>query len=262
MGKAHIPDDLILEDLTCNSIQHVINTMVSSGLAWSTISHTYTLISQALSQAQNYGLPDKSYLLRGVILPKKQKKRVRAVSPEQQRLFRAKNDSFHAPHFEFLLQTGIRVGELIGLQQQDIDVRARSITIQRNYYRGSYQTPKTDESRREIPLSVRAWRILQERITLGQPSAPVFRGAAGRVLNYRSMLAAYKRTLQAASLPDCGIHALRHTFATELLRRGANIKVISDLLGHNSIKTTCDIYSDVTIDMKLSAVSLLDAAEL
>jgi len=65
VGKALIPDDLILEDLTCNSIQHVINTMVSSGLAWSTISHTYTLISQALSQAQNYGLPDKSYLLRG-----------------------------------------------------------------------------------------------------------------------------------------------------------------------------------------------------
>lgn len=258
----HIPDDLQIDQLTCKSIQGIINNMVFSGLSWSTVSHTYTLISQALSQAQNYGFPDKSHLLKGIMLPKKQKKRVRAFSPEQLQLFRAHNHGFHADHFSFLLLTGLRIGELIGLQQQDLDIRRRCIQIQRNYYRGSFQTPKTDESQREIPLSAEAWRIVQKRIVLGRPAAPLFTGQTGRILDYRSMLSAFTNLLQTAGLPHSGIHVLRHTFATELLRRGVNLKIISDLLGHSTIKTTCDIYSDVSLEMKFDAVSRFDLPEI
>lgn len=259
-AAGHIPEQLDFENLTVRDLQGIINTMISEGLAWSTISHTFTLISQALSQAQNYGLPEKSHLLKGVILPKKRKKRVSAFSASQQKLFLKQNNSLHREHFEFLLLTGLRIGELIGLKQKDVDIYGRTIHVQRNFYRGLYQTPKTPESDRIVPLSHRAWQIISKRLRLGEPEAPVFTGRFGGVLNYRSMLEAFKKTTAAAGLPDCGIHVLRHTFATELLRRGANIKVISELLGHRDIKVTCDIYSDVTLDMMSGAVQLLDAA--
>ena len=258
---AHIPFGIDYDTLLCSDIQKIINTMVSSGLAWSTVMHTFTLISQALTHAHNYGLPDKSHLLKGVILPKYQKRHIRAFSASEQKLFFRNNRSYHAEGFEFLLLTGLRVGEFIGLQQQDINIHDHTIMVRRNYYRGQYQTPKTPESNRVLPLSGRAWQIIKNRLVLGMPAAPVFVGRYGGVLNYRSMLESFKKTIAAAGLPDCGIHVLRHTFATELLRRGASVKVISELLGHNDIKTTCDIYSDVTLDMKYSAVALLDVLE-
>lgn len=260
-AAAHIPDDIVLDELTREDLQCIINKMVDAGLAWSTVSHTFTLVSDALSHAQNYGLPDKSYLLKGVIMPKRQKKRVRAFLPEELQRFRQNNKSVHADVFEFLLQNGLRIGELIGLQQRDFDVRSRLYVVDRTYYRDGYQGPKTPESKRSMPLTAQSWEIVRSRIVLGQPTAPVFLGRTGKILNYRSVLESFDNTLDKAGLHvEGGLHILRHTFATELLRRGVSLKVISELLGHGSIKTTCDIYSDVTLDMKLDALATLNAS--
>lgn len=253
----HIPAGIAYDTLKSSDIQGIINTMIFSGLAWSTIMHTFTLISQALSHAQNYGFIDKSHLLKGVILPKKQKRHISAFSDSQKVLFLKNNTGYHAEHFEFLLLTGLRIGEFIGLQQQDIDAVHRILTVQRTYYRGKYQTPKTADSFRTIPLCGRSWEIVRKRVMLGHPTAPVFAGSTGKILDYRSMLDSFRKVLNFSGLSFSGIHVLRHTFATDLLRKGVSIKVISELLGHKDITVTCNVYSDVTLDMKADALQLL-----
>ena len=258
----HVPDELEFESVTTKQIQEIINTMAAHGLSYSTIKHTVSLVAQAIRIAPDYGFADKSNVLRGIVMPKFEQKRVCAFAPEEIKIFLQHNNSVHAKAFEFLYLTGIRVGELIGLKQKDINVFTRSLRIERNFYRGRYQTVKTGASEREIPLSDSAWRIICDRIVIASPELPVFTGRTGKIIDYRSMLKRFSETLEGAGLPHYGIHVLRHTFATELLRRGVDLKVISRLLGHSSIKITADIYTDVSFDMQCKAVKLLDEVEI
>ena len=258
MAAKHIPEELELCTVTVQDIQAIIRDMSLMGLSYSTIKHTYSILSQSIMAAPDYGLPDRTKALRGVILPKFEQKHICAFTPEEIDRFRSNNKSFHSEAFEFLLLTGLRIGELIGLKQKDVNLSRRSVFIRRNYYRGRYQTVKTGRSERELPLSDSAWRIIRERIVLGRPEEPLFRGRTGFILDYRSMLKSFTLTLIDANIPHRGIHVLRHTFATELLRKGADLKTISDLLGHSSVKITADIYTDVSFDLKYAAVSLLE----
>lgn len=61
-------------------------------------------------------------------------------------------------------------------------------------------------------------------------------------------------------LPHFSCHSLRHTFTTRLCEANMNIKVIQDILGHSDIRTTMDIYTDVTAELKTDAISMFNAA--
>ena len=182
MAAKHIPDGIEFDEVTVQDIQTIIRDMTLMGLSYSTIKHTYSTISQSIIAAVDYGLPDKTKALRGVILPKFEQKHISAFTPEEIDRFRRNNKSFHSDAFEFLLLTGLRIGELIGLKQKDINISRRSIFVCRNYYRGRYQTVKTSSSERELPLSDTAWRIIRERIVLGRPEEPLFKSRKGFVL--------------------------------------------------------------------------------
>lgn len=149
----------------------------------------------------------------------------------------------------------MRVGELIALEWSDIDFKKGIIHIERTDYRGKIQTPKTDKSKRDIPISKEMYYILQQNFSVG--SKKCFRNTVGEAIAYRSMLTSWHRFCENLGLPPWGLHVLRHTYATNALTAGVNIKVLSELLGHKSITITLNIYCDVREDEKQKAAERL-----
>jgi len=130
---------------------------------------------------------------------------------------------------ELLYATGLRVSELAGLTLADVDAETRTVRV-------------VGKGRKEriVPFGAKAARALEAYLVIrGTRNGPLFVGTRGRALGVRSIYELVRRRARA-----CGItrrvspHTLRHTFATHLLDRGADLRLIQDLLGHSRLSTT------------------------
>lgn len=148
------------------------------------------------------------------------------------------------------MATGIRIGELCALQWKDIDLEKRILTVKKTIQRiqcvnGFAKTkliltePKTESSKRTIPIPEYMAEILQKHIKSG--SAFLVSGKEKpmepRTLQYR-----FARILKNGKLPLVHFHALRHMFATNCIQLGFDVKTLSELLGHASVETTLNKY--------------------
>ena len=169
--------------------------------------------------------------------------------------------------------TGMRQGELLGLRWEDITENAihvaRSTTVashvdkdgSRKRYREVWDT-KTVNSVRDIPLLPSTRTMLNEHYKkqrdffavkgLPQPEY-LFTTAEGKLIDPSSFHKSYERLLQRAGVPYRKFHAIRHTFATEAIRRGVNVKDLQALLGHSDIETTY-IYVQADAESQRSAI--------
>lgn len=161
--------------------------------------------------------------------------------------------------------TGMRIGEVLGLQWGDIDWNHNTITVHRNvvkaydpeakadrYFVG---TPKTRHGFREIPLLPILRKALK---TAGgkTPDASAFIvGNSQKPKAHSSIRETYERFLKRHRLPAINFHGLRHTYATLLVESGGDIKTISTLLGHSKVSLTLDLYVHPSIDSKRKAVN-------
>lgn len=256
-AAAHITCRRRLRFIRLDDLQDVVNEMIDAGLAASTIKHTVTVMRQAHRKAVKLG-KCKKIDFSELELPRSIGAKVKALTAtEQQKILKCCSYSFYGDFFLFLMNTGLRVGEAIALRWSDIDFRAGTARIERADYRGKLHTPKTDDGKREIPLTVTALRLLQENYKIG--SELCWRNTLGCKISYRSALDAYKRIIERAGIRDCGLHILRHTFATNCLAAGVDMKVLSEILGHKSIVVTANIYTDVFPAQKSDAAERLTA---
>lgn len=145
---------------------------------------------------------------------------------------------------ELLYATGIRVGELVGLDVDDVD---RERNVVRVFGKGRKE--------RTVPFGRPAARALDFWLRQGRPllagpdSGPaVFLGARGRRIDQRAVrTVVHRRIADVPGAPDIGPHGLRHTAATHLLEGGADLRSVQELLGHASLATT-QLYTHVTTD--------------
>lgn len=152
------------------------------------------------------------------------------------------------------LKAGLRLGELIGLRWEDVDLVAGRLMVRRAVARGIIGTPKSGRSR-EIPTSDELLRALKgHRHLRGEL---VFCDADGRLLTKEECKHPLWRACKRAGLRLLGWHALRHTFASHLVMRGAPIKAVQEMLGHATIEMTMR-YSHLSPDVRRDAVGLLD----
>ena len=153
---------------------------------------------------------------------------------------------------ELLYATGIRVGELCGLDVDDVDRGRRVIRV---FGKGRKE--------RTVPYGLPADRALERWLTTGRPAlfaigagAALFLGARGRRVDQRAVRTLVHRRLEdVPGAPDLGPHGLRHTAATHLLEGGADLRTVQELLGHASLATT-QIYTHVTTDRLRAAYKL------
>jgi integrase/recombinase XerC len=145
---------------------------------------------------------------------------------------------------ELLYATGIRVGELVGLDLDDID---RERNVVRVFGKGRKE--------RSVPFGRPAARALDFWLKHGRPQlvvdgsgAAVFLGARGGRIDQRTVRTmVHRRMADVPGAPDIGPHGLRHTAATHLLEGGADLRSVQELLGHASLATT-QLYTHVTTD--------------
>ena len=164
--------------------------------------------------------------------------------------------------------TGMRVGEMTALKWRNVNIDEAYIDITEATGRikeenGKYiyvdKTPKTKSSIRRIPLPNRAIEMLEyfSEIPHGENDLVCVTDNHTRI-NSRNINHTLERMCKEADLPKLSIHSLRHTYGSVLLNKGADIKTISNLLGHTNISTTYDIYIGVNEETKIRAAKLFD----
>ncbi|MFC5179106.1 tyrosine recombinase XerC [Nocardioides taihuensis] len=145
---------------------------------------------------------------------------------------------------ELLYATGIRVGELVGLDVDDVD---RERNVVRVLGKGRKE--------RTVPFGRPAAQALDLWLAFGRPrlvaagaGPALFVGARGRRIDQRAVRTlVHRRIAEVPGAPDIGPHGLRHTAATHLLEGGADLRSVQELLGHASLATT-QRYTHVTTD--------------
>lgn len=179
-------------------------------------------------------------------------------------------------HFSFrnlgvliAMETGMRIGEVSGLQWGDFDLQDQVVRVQRTVERiyrldesGSKGTEvkisstKTLSSNREIPLSKDILRFVRPLMKICEPDNYVLSNAA-LPLEPRAYRNYFYKLCEDVGVPRINFHGLRHTFATSLIASKCDIKTVSTILGHADVSTTLDRYVHPNKEQKSRAISAL-----
>ena len=176
----------------------------------------------------------------------------------------------HGYAIQLLLNTGMRVGELLALKWSNVDFEEKQIHItetrtqvidrsdSENKYVMVDQSTKTSSGNRFVPINQKAEEALMYFKALNYNSPYVMANSDHNVITYRNLNRVLAKILENNKIGHGSLHTLRHTFATRLFKNGVDIKVISELLGHSDISITYDIYAHVINEQKKKAVEILD----
>lgn len=212
----------------------------------------------------------------------------RVLNHREQRLVQTEAQKQQNLPVLLALYTGMRLGEICALRWSDIDWENGNLWVNRTVQRiccaspdaspDSYlasspapspnpsvrkttlwlSTPKSASSHRVIPLAVPLLRMLREKAKAGPCHTYVFTSVE-RPLDPRSLQRRFAQFTKEIGLSGVHFHTLRHSFATRLIELGVDMKTVSVLLGHSSVKTTLDFYVHSLLDQQRLAVDKLAA---
>lgn len=139
---------------------------------------------------------------------------------------------------ETLYSTGIRVSELVGLNQENVDLISNIIKV-----------AGKGKKERYVPIGNKAVEAIKEYLdSRNRPSSAIFLNKNGTRLSARSVCdITYKYIKMTSASTKVSPHVLRHSFATHLLNRGADLRSVQELLGHVNLSTT-QLYTHVTTE--------------
>ena len=152
--------------------------------------------------------------------------------------------------FHLLLVTGMRVGELLALQLEDIDLNKREIHINKTKVGrtgNSFNDPKTKAGNRYIPILLdktvkRIQQLRRQDGNVTRLTGLLFQTKNDNSLNYNNVRRDWLKICKAANIEVKHIHTFRHTFATVLLAKGVPVLEVSRILGHSNATTTLNMY--------------------
>lgn len=176
--------------------------------------------------------------------------------------------------YRFILQTGLRTGELVGLKWEDIDFESKTLTIQRSmefrYKVGEWRVgpPKSKSGYRTIPLTDEAIRILKAqkeknrkiKVIPMEWSEQVFLCRKGEPVKNSTYDTALFKICDKVGIKRFSMHVLRHTFATRCIEGGMMPKTLQKILGHSNIGIAMNLYVHITEEEKLKEINLVAEA--
>ena len=268
--------DYAIEELTSSIIQsELINKLVDEKYSHSTIHKAYTLLNEALKKAVLENRLSKNPCV-GVNMPSQKSikpKEIEILTEDEIREFlKVANIQKYANGLaiSLIVYTGLRCGELCALKWSDIDFENRIITVQRNISVSEVTDENGDKKRivelqdgtktrlkRTVPLNDKAIEILN-KIKAKSKSDFVIQ-TRSKVPDTSQIAKTYNSMIAYAGIEGrTGIHTLRHTFASVLIKKGVDIKVISEILGHSSVSFTYKTYIHLFPEQKTNALDLID----
>lgn len=256
-----------MKDIKSSDISYFVTKLKQSDLSSSTIKSIMSILHSSLSRAV-----DDNHLLRNptgnVSIPSFKKKNIESLSRDEQRkleviVLKKKECSAEI----IALYTGMRIGEISGLQWQDIDFKKNIIHVRRTVSRIAVDDkqqktrihidkPKTKSSERNIPLSKNLKKYLSEKQSNATSEYVICcrnSFTEPRIITYR-----FKKHLAQAQIDETTFHSLRHTFATRCVEKGVDITSLSKILGHTSTKMTLDVYTNSSWENQEIALDQLD----
>lgn len=207
-------------------------------------------------------------ILTDVTLPKvHRKEKPLLTNVQQMRLckYLLKHQSPTALCILLSLYTGLRVGEVCGLMWSDIYFEKSILTVRRtvqrigadaNKTRIITDTPKSRTSRREIPIPRFLLKLLRDSRSIDNH---YLLSNSEIVIEPRTLQRRFKSILKKADLPSVSYHSLRHTFATNCLQAGFDVKTLSEILGHASVETTLNRYVHTSMERKIACMAMLES---
>ncbi|HEV2108522.1 MAG TPA: site-specific integrase [Thermomicrobiales bacterium] len=255
-------------------VQTMLNEKLAAGLSPRTVQYIRAILRRSLGQALKWGLGSRNVATL-IDPPKGRRVEVRPLTPEQARCFL---DFVNGDRLEALYSVavalGLRQGEALGLQWEDIDFTSCALRVRHALQRvdGKLRLvePKSERSRRTVDIPAPTLAILVahrdrqafERAFAGdrwQDWGLVFTTPKGTPLDGTAVTKRLQRLLADAELPRQRFHDLRHCCASLLLAQGVPPRVVMEILGHSQISLTMDTYSHVMPTARRHAAELMGA---
>jgi integrase len=261
-------------NLTASDVDRLLSEKLDSGLSPSTVRRIRAVLSQALSQGIRWGI-----VVRNVAAlshsPKIPRREGRTLTPEQARalldsLRGHRNEALYA----LMLSTGLRRGEALGLQWKDFNPKTGILIVRRSLKRegGELITSdtKTSKSRRAVNVpppvitALKAHKARQagERLAIGKAwlnTGFIFTTSIGTPIDPRNLNREFRSVCNDAGLGNWHPHELRHSAASLMLAQGVKLQVVSDVLGHASIRMTADVYGHILAPDREAAADAMGA---
>lgn len=240
-------------------------------LASKTVRDIYTILKSVIRYGENEY--HTGVLTANTVLPRPKLENVETLTIEELK----KLDRYLWDHQEdarcvgllLCMYSGLRIGEICALKWEDVDLKEKTIKIRYTMQRvtspesdGKYKTkividePKTQSSRRTIPISGEIYPAIVKIRGLAKGS-PYFLSNTDRYVEPRNYQYFFKSTLKKAGIRNVNFHILRHSFATQCVAVGMDIKTISELLGHSSTSITLTYYVHSSLETKKNQLELL-----
>ena len=229
------------------------------GLSDSTIRGIHTMLHNALDRAVKERLIARNPA-DDCISPKISKHEMKILPPEQIKSYLTTADQRGVlPMFYLELSSGLRRGELLALQWEDLNVKERILTVNKQVTRMEGELdvtePKTKNSVRKVALSQQAVDLLVQEHEQ-HPDNPILFPSprTGGYWSPDAVSRINRKLLKNAGIEEhVRFHDLRHTFATMAISSGVDVKTLSSMLGHYSAGFTLDTYTHITNDMQRGA---------
>lgn len=262
-----------IENLTTINLQKFItellengNIRTGKGLSSNAVNSVITILHSSFSAAHDLGLISNNPTSK-LKRPKSIEKKTECFSMrEQKKIEKAVNESKHGYMLGVIicLYTGLRIGELLALEWEDIDLSNGILNVTKTCFDGKNKDgkferiisyPKTESSHRAIPIPKQLISTLREfkkqcecQYVISKKGKPMF------VRTYQRNFTALLKKLRIQN--KC-FHALRHTFATRAIECGIDIKTLSEILGHKNSTITLNRYTHSLMEHKKDAMNKL-----
>jgi integrase len=266
---------LALTKLKAQHLDLLYATKLKEGLAPATVQRIHAVLHKALHDAERQGVVVRNEASLANV-PRAERKEMWCFTPEEAQTFLdAITDDPLEAFYVLAINTGMRRGELLALHWKDVHLETGSLEIRYTLQdekqgRFSFAPPKTERSRRTLPLNnlavaaLRRHKVRQkaQRLAVGEcweEQDLVFTTGIGGPMRGNHLLQRHFEPLcKRLGLPRIRLHDLRHTTATLMLSAGVPTEVISRTLGHSSSSVTSDIYLHPTSQMQEDAVSKVE----
>jgi len=242
---------MVVKDIGAESIERYKQAKLSTSSCAKTINNQLATLRKCLVVAEEWGVIErvpKVRLLKTTLPPPRY-----LSDSEIQDLLGTVRNPITRTMILTALRTGMRHGELIALQWDDVDLKNRRICIKRSSVKGVIGTTKNGRVR-YAPMTqdlMEALRAIPHTCDL------VFPGVQKNIMHHAITNRWINDAYDAVGIKARGWHVLRHTFASQLVSKGASIKAVQDLLGHATLNMTLR-YAHLAPDVLRDTIKLLE----